>query len=156
MGLFLSGLWLKFSVFLFVLSLVSCDSSDKKNGDVKLATSDDLPLGQQAEPGSSSGIYLGHYNTCKEYSDYVLKQLNRPPLGAFLNPDQPVNCKKAHTCHCMDGKYFIEDFRGAGTPVYRCVEQPSAQVESAKVYQSDKPGKGVIKFALPRSLCEGR
>ena len=134
-----------------------CETGGGGNGEVRLATAQDPPPGRMAEPGPDSGIMLGDYNTCKAYADYVIKQL---PLGAnmlmgmALNFDRPVQCQKAHTCFCLNGLYFIEDFRGESPPVYRCVEPPSAGVERHDIYQSNKPGQGVIKFAMPRSLCD--
>ncbi len=141
-------------IFWILSVFLSCDSKPKNQASPeKLATSADLPPGQLAEPGPDSGIYLGHYNTCQEYANYVMKALAGSALfGQLLNPDIPVKCKKAHTCHCMGGKYFIEDFRGAKAPVYRCVEPADTGIEAPEVYQGHS-GQGVIKFASPQSVC---
>ena len=148
---------------LCLLVFVSCGKS------TRLATVHDIPAGRLAQPGGldPSGIMLGNYNTCKAYADYVASRpvsgglptssaYSAPQLsmGQALNPDHPVYCAHAHTCNCLHSVYFREDFRGQHPPIYYCVESPLTGVEQATVYNSGKPGQGVIKFALPRSACE--
>lgn len=156
-------------ILLCLLAFVSCGMGG--DNPARLATVQDPPLGRLAEPGpNSGGIMLGHYNTCRAYANYVTHQLSvigglstgsafgsqQVPMGLALNFDQPVLCQNAHTCHCLNSVYFIEDFRGQRPPVYRCVEPSSARREQPAVYHSGKPGQGVIKFALPRSVCQNQ
>ena len=141
-------------MILFLSGLGCADSENKVQG-VILATPENLPLGVLGEPGPDSGIYLGNYKTCKAYADAFVKKywLLRPIIyiGNLLNMDEPVHCRVAHTCHCLNNTYFIE---GSSDPLYRCVEPPSVQVESEDIY-TNKDGElvGVIKFAKPQSLC---
>ena len=144
--------------FVFILGWIllfplACKAESSYPAGSKLASEEDLPPGVLSEPGESSGIWLGHYKTCRGYAKYILRRIGLPPWGVFLNPSWPVKCKNSHTCHCSGGQYFIEDFRGDGAPVYRCVEPPSAGVEEAKLYYKGE-SPGLIKFALPRSVCE--
>jgi len=143
---------------ILTLSGLNCTDSKNKVQGVVLATPENLPPGVPGKPGPDSGIYLGNYKTCKAYADtFVEKYWMLRPVGFFsnlLNTDEPVRCRVAHTCSCLNNIYFIEGRNGSSDPLYRCVEPPSAQVESEDIY-TNKAGElvGVIKFAKPQSLC---
>ena len=150
---------LKYLYLLFIVVIllngVSCADSENKIQGVILATPENLPPGTLGKPGPDTGIYLGDYKTCKAYADAFVKKywMLRPIIffGSLLNPDEPVHCRVAHTCNCLNNIYFVE---GSSDPLYRCVEPPSAQVESEDIY-TNKTGEliGAIKFAKPGSLC---
>ena len=149
--------YLLFIVILFLIGF-GCSNQIDQVQSIKLAESEDLPPGILGEPGPDSGIYLGDYKTCKAYADTFIKKywMFRPIIffGQLLNFDEPVHCRVAHTCECLNSTYFIE---GSSNPLYRCVEPPSANIEPADVY-TNKAGElvGVIKFAKPKSLCSAK
>ena len=150
----LKYLYLLVMVMLFLSGSGCADSENTVQG-VPLATPEDLPLSILGKPGPDTGIYPGDYKTCKAYADAFVKKywMLRPIMffGSLLNPDEPVRCRTAHTCDCLNNTYFVE---GNSNPLYRCVEPPSAQVESKDIY-TNKTGElvGVIKFAKPQSVC---
>ncbi len=153
--------------FLFV-STSRCNSVTQQTtkwSNFPLASASDPPPGRAAEPGKDSGIYLGRYKTCKEYGKFFEAQfgfftryLVFPVVKSFVGFSSfaLVKCHIAHTCHCKNNVYFIED--DLKQPLFRCVETPQANVESKEIYEANDtfPENGVIKFALPQSFCQNQ
>ncbi len=147
----------------FLLCLVmSCRSSqsNKMVDGYPLASAEDPPIGKHAEPGKSSGVFLGSYKTCDGYGNFFKSQMGffmRYVMYNFVNMLQDLTlekCKNSHTCQCKDNQYFTDTI--SGITLYRCVETADAGVELEETYKATKsfPVDGVIKFALPRSFCE--
>ncbi len=126
-----------------------------------LATPEDPPKGEETTPVKAD-VYLGRYKTCEMYAQYFKSQVGFfarvfiMSWAQYLQDFSTVKCKMAHTCQCESNQYFAEDFGGIRDPIYRCIEAPSAGVESEEIYAPNESfsNAGVIKFALPRSYCE--
>ena len=147
--------------FLLILINVCAGCGPEKNLNYPLASPEDPPAGEETTPRKAN-VYLGRYKTCRAYARYVVSRMDFfervfiMSWAQYLQDFSTVKCRVAHTCECESDQYFAEDFRGSQTPFYRCIELPSAAVETDEIYASTEsfPNAGVIKFALPRSYCE--
>ncbi len=156
---------LVFIILTLIASLTSCSSSSRKTktdnnreylDGYLLATPDDPPPSKQ---GPSNNIYYGRFKTCTAYSELsrsqlpLMARLTLPLLGK-LQDLTTVDCKTAHTCDCYKNEHLVVE-SSFEPPLYRCVESSSAQVENEEIYKPNESfsGDGVIKFALPRSVC---
>ena len=125
-----------------------------------MASPTDPPYGTETKPGPDT-IMLGHYKTCDGYSKLFHSKLTFgmrvvAGLASNLQDFSTEKCKNSYTCYCVNNQYFIENLRGQlEIPLYRCVEPPSANIESNEIYAPNQSfsGEGVIKIALPRSAC---
>lgn len=152
---------LRRSFLLIVLVSFFMGCSSETDSGYPLATPEDPPGGEETTPVEAD-VYLGRYKTCDLYAEYFKSQVGFftrvfiMSWAQYLQDFSTVECEVAHTCHCESDQYFAEDFGGTRDPVYRCIEPPSAEVETDEIYAPTEsfPNAGVIKFALPLSYCE--
>lgn len=145
---------------IFTLAFLCNCSSNDTNSNYPMATPEDPPNGTETQPGENT-VMLGRYKTCDGYAELLRSKLSTgmKAVATFFSPLQDFStekCNNSYTCHCANNQYFIDDLRGQlEVPLYRCIEPPSANVESNETYAPNQSfsGEGVIKIALPRSAC---
>ena len=148
-------------LLLVILLSFATGCTSEVNLEYPLASRQDPPPGKETTP-EEANVYLGRYKTCSAYADYVKSQVGFfarvfiMSWTQYLQDFSTVDCRNGHTCHCESHQYFTDDFGGRRESLYRCIEPPSAGVEKDEIYAPNESFSeaGVIKFALPRSVCD--
>ncbi len=111
--------------------------------------------GQQAQGFSNlNTVRCRNSHTCQCLNNqYFIDNLPNQMGGVNQNP----NMRQFPQQQALGGVNEQQPLGGMvqQNTLYRCIEPPNANAEDPNVYQPSQlfPGRGVIKFALPRSFC---